>query len=360
MSLPLQRETIDRGALREAPALAIVIPCYNYEAFVGQAIESVTSQRNAAVELIVVDDGSSDGSWDVISAMARAEARSGRPFDAHRIANSGARAACLFGVDRSAAPFILFLDADDALLPGSLETILANLDKDVAKLQFPLERIDARGAPLGPPRPALRDARERGALAAQVLRAGVYVSPPTSGNVFRRDLCELLREAAYEPWVDGVMLFAAPFMGDVVSLSKPLGLYRLHADNDSGLSKAPDRARIARELARFASRMDHLGQVLARSGVEEPLVRTEDAYYHLERSLYLALASGRRPPPGLAARLVRRLWSEPHGVRAKLALTTFVTLSALLPPLAGQRALAWRFGVGERTPRGFVKAVAGR
>jgi hypothetical protein len=48
-------------------------------------------------------------------------------------------------LDRTRAPFVLFLDADDELKPGALGMIIDRLDPGVAKLQFPLTRIDADG-----------------------------------------------------------------------------------------------------------------------------------------------------------------------------------------------------------------------
>ena len=79
----------------DSPKLAVIISCYNYELFVERAIRSVLDQGRHDCELVVVDDGSTDGSWDAIS-------RSG--VTAFKIDNSGQRAACLFGLDRTRAP----------------------------------------------------------------------------------------------------------------------------------------------------------------------------------------------------------------------------------------------------------------
>jgi glycosyltransferase involved in cell wall biosynthesis len=339
------------------PALSVIVACHNYEAFVGRAIASVTGQGHTRVELIVVDDGSTDRSWEVISDIAASAEAKGQPFAIHRIANQGQRGACLYGFERSRAPFILFLDADDELLPGSIETILGRLDAKVSKLQFPLERIDAEGRPVGEPRPALREARERETLMARVLRSGSYTTPPTSGNVFRRDLCALLREADYDVAVDGIILFAAPFLGDVVSLATPLGRYRLHDRNDSGINRPPDPRSIARDLRRFVDRTAHLRRFLEGQGLADRLVKPEEAYFHRERSLYLAMTLGVRPGWGEAARLIAGLATEPHSPKAKLALAGFFAMTALLPPKRACRALAWRLDAGQRSPSGLFRAV---
>jgi glycosyltransferase involved in cell wall biosynthesis len=338
----------DQGGPATEPRLAIIIPCWNYADYVASAIRSVTVQGRQDCELIVVDDGSTDLSWDVIQ-------REG--VTAYRTANCGQRAACLYGLGRARSKFILFLDADDELEPGSLDTILENLDDRVAKLQFPLTRIDGSGAVIGEPLPRLDRFRDTGALAAQVLETGTYTTPPTSGNVFRRDLCELLEEAEYDRAVDGVILFAAPFFGDVVSLSQALGRYRVHDRNDSGLGRAPDPQLLRRELTRFVARLEHLRKVLRRFGKAADLVAAEQTFFYLERSLYLSIAEGRRVPVGTLLQIVRRIWTGDHKVTTRGALSVFLFLSVVLPNRRAQKGLAYRLAPGDRSVAGFFRAL---
>lgn len=332
------------------PKLAIVITCWNYERYVEHAIRSVVAQGRDDCELVVVDDGSTDASWNVIR-------RSG--VRAFRIENGGQRAACLFGLDRTRAPFILFLDADDELKPGSLETIIAALDPDTAKLQFPLTRIDADGNVIGAAPPALEAFRARDVLARRVLRTGVYTTPPTSGNVFRRDVCELLREAAYDKAVDGVILFAAPFMGDIVSLSEALGLYRIHDRNDSGLGRPLDPQSLERDIRRFTERMDHLSTIVSRLGETRRLVKPQDTYFYLERRFCFDVASGRRPSPGALPRLLLRLLKEYYPLKTKAAMAAFFLAATWLPNPRARALLSYRFKVGSRSPFGFLKTAVG-
>ncbi|MFT3691038.1 glycosyltransferase [Paenirhodobacter sp.] len=287
-------------------------------------------------------------SWQVIS-------RSGVPC--HRIANSGARAACLFGLDRTRAPFVLFLDADDELAPGAVARILDCLDPDIAKLQFPLTRIDADGAVISPGIPALEDFRDRDGLQRLVLRQGVYTSPPTSGNVFRRDLCEILREADYDSFVDGAILFAAPFYGDVLSLSEELGRYRIHGRNDSGLGQLPQAATLERDLKRFVARMDHLRRILDRQGLGHRLVRPQDTYFFLETEFHARMARGERPSLTDMGRLLGALWRDPRSPRVRGALAAFFLLATILPNRRSQPLLAYRLKAGSRSMRGFLRVM---
>lgn len=334
----------------DSPKLAVIIACYNYESFVERAIQSVLRQARDDCEVVVVDDGSTDGSWEVIG-------RSG--VTAFRIENSGQRLACLFGLDKTKAPFVLFLDADDELKPGAIGKIIDRLDPGVAKLQFPLTRIDADGNIISAALPALDTFRDRHVLARQVLRSGVYKSPPTSGNVFRRELCELLREADYDKIVDGVILFAAPFFGDVVSISEEIGCYRIHGRNDSGLGRSPGAAFFQRDIDRYLARMEHLRAIIRRREPSQDPVDPCGTFYFRELEFCLEIASGQRPRLTALLGLVPKLLGEPLTVKNKVAMTAFYTLASVLPNDRAKPLLAYRFKTGPRTALGFVKEIIG-
>ncbi len=327
--------------------LAVVITCWNYELFVANAIRSVVTQLRDDCELVVVDDGSTDASWAVINAEG---------VNAFRIENSGQRSACLFGLTQTSAAFVLFLDADDELLPGSIEAIMAHLDRGVAKLQFPLIRINQDGDVISGPTPKLKAFRDR-RLIDSVLCTGVYMSPPTSGNVFRRDLCDLLTEVNYENSVDGVILFAAPFFGDVVSLAEPLGRYRVHGRNDSGLGRLPDSKLLRKEIDRFVDRMDHLHRILDRSEFRRELVQANKTFFYLERSFFVAISEGRRASLNAVLELIKVLWQGPYPLKFKTEISFFVLLTAMLPNARARRSVAYRFDIGKRTIGGLLRAV---
>ncbi|OWW00147.1 glycosyl transferase [Rhizobium sp. R72] len=330
------------------PRLAVIIPCWNYADYVSLAIRSVLEQRCDECELIVVDDGSTDASWSVIQQY---DAR------AYRIKNGGQRAACLYGLSKTRAPFVLFLDADDELRTGSLAIILSKLDDRVAKLQFPLTRIDRNGAIIGEPVPKLGSFRDHCALASRVLKTGTYASPPTSGNVFRRDACRFLNEADYDAAVDGIILFAAPFMGDVVSLSEPLGFYRVHDRNASGLGRPVDAGLLRRELSRFVARMNHLRRILEPLAQAQYLAPAEDTHFYLERSFYLAVAEGLPVPVRTLARLLRRVWESQAPVKRRAALIAFLILTAALPNRRAKQGLSYRLNTNRHSMTGLLRAL---
>lgn len=102
----------------ERPLVSILIPCFNAESSIARAIESALAQEGVSPEVIVLDDGSTDGSWDVLQGFA---AR----IELHRWENSGAQRARNELLKHARGEWIQYLDADDELLPGKLARQIA-------------------------------------------------------------------------------------------------------------------------------------------------------------------------------------------------------------------------------------------
>jgi len=104
--------------MKQMPLVSVIIPVYNCELYLAEALESVLAQTYRPIEIIVVDDGSTDGSARVV-----------RDFNStvryFRQANSGAGAARNCGVDLSKGDFLAFLDADDIWSPEKLSLQMA-------------------------------------------------------------------------------------------------------------------------------------------------------------------------------------------------------------------------------------------
>jgi len=96
-----------------APLVSVVIPCYNHGRYLPEAVASVRRQSWPDVELIVVDDGSTDDSRTVAAGFAEVKLI--------RQSNEGLSAARNRGLHASSGEIVIFLDADDILLPGAAE-----------------------------------------------------------------------------------------------------------------------------------------------------------------------------------------------------------------------------------------------
>ena len=111
-----------------AETVSVIIPCYNAVPFVAEAIRSVLAQDWPHVEIIVIDDASTDGSWEVI--------RRYRPrIQALRLAeNGGAAHARNCGVALSRGGWLMFLDADDRLSPDALRWMMETARDDTGAM----------------------------------------------------------------------------------------------------------------------------------------------------------------------------------------------------------------------------------
>ena len=94
------------------PLVSVVIPCFNHGRFLSEAIESAAKQSYHNVEIIVVDDGSTDNSREVAAGFPNV-----RYF--HQ-PNAGLSAARNMGIEKSRGSFLVFLDADDVLYPDAI------------------------------------------------------------------------------------------------------------------------------------------------------------------------------------------------------------------------------------------------
>ncbi|RYX82794.1 glycosyltransferase [bacterium] len=111
------------------PLVSVCIPCFNTEKFVAEAIESVFNQTHSNVEVVVVDDGSTDGSVDVLKSFGDKIIFEANP-------NRGACATRNRAFELSSGKYIQFLDADDRLVPTKFERQLPFLESGEADLVF--------------------------------------------------------------------------------------------------------------------------------------------------------------------------------------------------------------------------------
>lgn len=108
--------------MRVPPLVSVVMPCYNAAPFVAEAVESALAQTHAPLEVVVVDDASTDASWEVVRELA---ARHPERVRALRLEeNRGGCHARNRGAALAGGEFLLFLDADDLLAPDTVAALV--------------------------------------------------------------------------------------------------------------------------------------------------------------------------------------------------------------------------------------------
>jgi hypothetical protein len=201
--------------------VSILINSYNYANYLGAAIDSALAQTWQPLEVVVVDDGSTDDSWSVIE-------RYGGRIRAIRQSNSGQGAAYNTGFAASRGEWVLFLDSDDVLDPDAVQRFVALAAADVAKVQGYLRRIGPDGEALGGVVPFLM---HDGDVRPIARRFRQYAGPPGSGNFFRRSAIQAyfpMPPARWRRSADTVPTLLCSFHGCVATVPEPVGSYRLH------------------------------------------------------------------------------------------------------------------------------------
>src|SRR6185312_13559112 len=193
------------------PLVSVIITNYNYGRFLRCAIDSALRQTYRPLEILVVDDGSTDGSRAVIASYARRIRPLLRP-------NGGNAAACNTGFAASRGEIVLFLDADDALYPTAVEAVVAAWTPHASKAQFYLDIVDAEGRALGRCAPNLPFVR--GGVMSCLFAYGYYPSAPASGNAYSRAFLAStmpVEESLWQMGVDGLLNGLAALSGEIVS-----------------------------------------------------------------------------------------------------------------------------------------------
>ena len=130
----------------EVPDVTVIIPNYNYGKYLDQAISSVLNQTNVDVEVIVVDNASTDDSMDVVAPF-----RSDPRFRFLRnLANIGAPLNWKNGLRIASGRYVAVLSADDFFLPGHLQRMVdrMNQDQDLALCYCPILQVDEESQPI--------------------------------------------------------------------------------------------------------------------------------------------------------------------------------------------------------------------
>jgi hypothetical protein len=210
------------------PVVSILLNNYNYGNFLRFALDSALAQSYRPCEVIVVDDGSTDNSREILNHDYRDRVK--LIFQE----NGGQAAAVNSGFLASRGEIVIFLDSDDALHEDAVEIVVRNWQAGLSKIQFPLTVIDAEGREMSIRIP--RMALDSGEVTPLLLKHGHYMTPPMSGNAFSRAVLDRLMPIPDGGWrlaADAYLLHAAPFFGKVKSLDRQLGFYRTHGKNVS-------------------------------------------------------------------------------------------------------------------------------
>jgi glycosyltransferase involved in cell wall biosynthesis len=333
-------------ALPPSPLVSVCILNHNYGRFLGAAIESVLEQTYTNVELLVVDDGSTDDSREVIE-------RYGDRVRAHLQERAGQAAAAWSGVQEARGEVIVFLDADDLLEPDICARIAEafRLQPDLAMLQWRLGTIDAEGNSLGRELPPRAGILPSGDLSEHVLRVRNWYYQLTTGAAYatwalRRVLPAKLPAGEYhalDQWVNELV----PLLGPVRSLDVIGGRHRVHGKNFSAfeLSSADWPRRMIKLTLNTHHQVRSLAAELGRECPEDARDLRDPAL--LGWRLWSLTVDAEQHPfpedrrPVIGAQGIVASLGHPHFPwRHRVKRAMWFALVAGLPPFIAQRVIA--------------------
>jgi glycosyltransferase involved in cell wall biosynthesis len=328
--------------------VSIVITCYNYAKYVGLAIDSALAQSWPEVEVVVVDDGSTDGSADVIAAY-------GTRIRAVRQENRGHVAAFNHGFSISSGDLVIFLDADDLLHAEAARTAVEGWQPGCAKLQYNLEVIDSDGERLGRHCCSFPAGYDAAAVRGEFARCNTYMWPVSSGNAYARSFLERTMPLMVRMAPDGLLNTVAPLFGDVVTVDRALGAYRIHQANQSyhGAGTHGVEERFVKQIALRRSEERAL-RTMARS-CGKSIAATDLLDHELVLVNYrLMVKKLGAPYEGSEADSAARLWrrglvflaERPLSWRFRVQNAVWLTVLAVVPAALARWLIVLRFNRG--------------
>ena len=121
--------------------ISIIIPVFNTKEYLSTCLDSILSQGFKDFEVLLVDDGSTDGSGAICDEYARQDSR----ITVFHKENGGVSSARNLGLDNAQGEWVYFVDSDDELLPNGLQTMVGCISDDVTVVIGGYEQIDKNG-----------------------------------------------------------------------------------------------------------------------------------------------------------------------------------------------------------------------
>lgn len=308
--------------MSDNPGISVLINSYNYGGYLPFAIESALQQTHPRVQVVVVDDGSTDDSQQIIQTFGdRVESR----FQE----NQGQTEACRHALTLAKHEIVIFLDADDLLEADAASQVAAIWRAGVVKVQYSLKVIDEHGVFRGDVFPKYPRSMTPEKVRADIYRSGSYQDSPTSGNAYGRAFLEKampLLTVRHAP--DGDLNGLAPLYGDVLTIAQPLGRYRIHGENSFAQARL-DVDRFKDYIQQSQNRVVFLRKHYRTKDrtIDEDVLKRDLKYLEYQlvvarldqsdsrstmnvlRILYHVMEASRSSPQDLARRILRAVWA---------------------------------------------------
>ena len=239
-------------------AVSVCIASYNHAEYIGLAIESVLAQTYKNYEIIVVDDGSTDKSLEILNSYARKFPERVRVFTHENHKNLGISKTANLAIEKSTGKYIAFLGSDDLWEKNMLALQIPALEQNpqIGLVYSKAKIIDSRGKATGAI--AGESFKKNGDQLKQLLAKNFI---PAATALFRRECIERVggfdENLVYGDWELWLRILAH---WEMTFVDEPLALYRVHRRNTSlGTNVEIDAERKLDIFKRLAEKKDRIG-----------------------------------------------------------------------------------------------------
>lgn len=204
------------------PKVSVIIPAYNAAKFISSTIESVLQQTFTEIELIIINDGSTDDTEHIALKFTELDNR----VRVISVENSGVSAARNTGMSAAKGEYLALLDADDLMSPTSIEERLQRFkEDDFGLVHCDLKIIDEHGKPTGEIKSGLE-----GRVLDDLLAWKRTVIPTPSSVIFKKSVFEQIGgfEVQLSNNADQEFFYRVAAKFNIGRVQKPLGMYRVH------------------------------------------------------------------------------------------------------------------------------------
>lgn len=251
----------------------VVVNNHNYGRFVRAAVDSALAQSHPEVHVIVVDDGSTDDSREILHSYADTIELVLKP-------NGGQASALNAGFARSRGRAVIFLDADDVLCPDAAARVAAVFADDprIVKVQYRMRVIDEHGEPTGATKPIRNLPLPQGDVSRdEAVFPFDLVWLPTSGNAFSAEALRRIMpipEDEFRACADWYLVHLTALLGHVRSLESLCAEHRAHGGNSYELSDSRlDLPHVRQAILYSDATRRALDRFIEELGVPRPYAR---------------------------------------------------------------------------------------
>ncbi len=326
--------------------VSVVVTNYNYGHYLGACLASLRAQTSPADEIVVVDDGSTDGSRALLAGETAARVVLQE--------NAGQAAAFNAGFAATTGDVVIFLDADDLLYPEAIAVVRALWTGREAILCWRLDTVDAAGRKTGRYEKWAPDLD----MLPRLLDGLLLPFMPTSANAFSREAIAWsfpLPAARWRISADALLVRAGVLAGPMRPVAQVLGGYRIHGGNNYHRGSEAQTANIFRGLNDIADAGLDLVEMAGRAGRLERGQRVK----LLASALRVRLRADAILPDAARFRVfLARLARVARQGGPRLALAGWLA-ARLLPRSAALRQYVREPACRPRGVQGWIERVAG-